>query len=311
MAVNGYIRDHRRELQSDIWAMPPLYHRLWQYLKYKVNYEDGEIPKTDGGVFLIKKGQHLTSVRGLAQGISWYEGVQKKEPNPKTIASILEWMVKRDMITIERGKGNREYTLITLVNWGNYQPQAVTDNSEVTHDGEAREQQADIKNKELRRINKELIKKDIKDSSAEINNFRSRYFPDLIKIIDEYLDFVRETRKGKNISDSIILKIMKYFDKYTLERVEYAIRTHMGLPEKSSAKEEYTFAIVKNTTDEEANRKLTALRNGTQSNDKIGNSRFDQNKSLLQREMEELQNEQGGHAQGTYPDLHGLLNIPT
>lgn len=144
--MQGYILDHRQELESDVWKMPPLYHRLWQWLKYTVNHADNEIPMRDGTRMLIKRGQHLTSVRDIAEAISWYEGRKKKVPNPKTIAAILKFFISNEMISIERGKGNREYTLITLINYDKFQPVRDQGNGKVTADGEGREQQMDINN---------------------------------------------------------------------------------------------------------------------------------------------------------------------
>lgn len=37
----GWIKDYRKEQDSDIWVMPPLYHRVWKTrLKEKVSSED-------------------------------------------------------------------------------------------------------------------------------------------------------------------------------------------------------------------------------------------------------------------------------
>jgi hypothetical protein len=119
--MQGYIKDHRKELSSDIWLMPPLYHRVWQWLKYQVNHNDAEIPMSDGTKLRIRKGQHLTSVRKIARGVGWYERGIWEEPNPKTIDSILKWLVSSHMITISRGLKNRQYTLITILNWTLYQ----------------------------------------------------------------------------------------------------------------------------------------------------------------------------------------------
>lgn len=119
--MQGYIKDHRKELNSDIWLMPPLYHRVWQWLKYQVNHNDVEIPMSDGTKLLIRKGQHLTSVRKIARGVGWYERGIREEPNPKTIDAILKWLKNNNMITISRGRGNRQYTLITILNWEIYQ----------------------------------------------------------------------------------------------------------------------------------------------------------------------------------------------
>lgn len=154
--MKGYIKDHRRELESDIWLMPPLYHRVWQWLKYKANHEDREIPMKDGSRLLIRRGQHLTSLRQIAQGVGWYEGMKWKEPNPKTISSILSWMEKQQMIRVERGNGNRQYTLITLLNWDLYQMKDDEGNSKETARKQSEKQQTDI-NKNDYINNKEMM----------------------------------------------------------------------------------------------------------------------------------------------------------
>lgn len=146
--MGGFIKDFRSELKSDIWMMPPLYHRVWQYLKYKVNHSANKIPMEDGNFFSIEPGQHLTSVRSIAQGVGYYEGLVWKEPNPKTISSILSWLEKQEMIKIDRGRGNRQYTLVTVLNWALYQSENGRGNSKGTASGEGREQQADIKKNE-------------------------------------------------------------------------------------------------------------------------------------------------------------------
>jgi DNA-binding transcriptional regulator YhcF (GntR family) len=150
--MQGYIKDYRKELDSAIWMMPPLYHRIWQYLKYMVNHQENKIPMKDGTFLTIKPGQHLTSVREIAKNVGWYEGVKWKEPNPKTVSTILDWLEKQSMIKIDRGKGNKQYTLITLINWDLYQLNDVEGNSKVTD----REHLADINNND-----KECIKNDI------------------------------------------------------------------------------------------------------------------------------------------------------
>jgi hypothetical protein len=112
--------------------MPPLYHRVWQYLKYKVNHEDKKIPMRDGSFFTVKKGQHLTSHRKIATDVGWYERMSWKEPNPKTIKSILDWLENQTMITVQHGKSNSQYTLITLLQWEKYQITIDESNTKVT-----------------------------------------------------------------------------------------------------------------------------------------------------------------------------------
>jgi len=155
--LQGYIKDHRKELESAIWMMPPLYHRIWQYLKYTVNHQDNTIPMRDGTFLTIKAGQHLTSVRDIAKNVGWYEGVKWKEPNPKTVSTILDWLVKQSMIEINKGKGNRQYTLISLSNWDLYQQKHIEGNSKVTD----REHLVDINKNE-----KECFKNDFATTAA-------------------------------------------------------------------------------------------------------------------------------------------------
>lgn len=142
--MQGYIKDYRKEIESDVWLMPPLYHRTWQWLKYNVNHEEAIIPMRDGSKLQIKRGQRLTSIRDLAKAIGWHEGVKWKEPNPKTVSTILDWMVKQGMIVIHSGKGNRQYTLITLINWEVYNPKPIDGNSKVTPRTTDREHPVDI-----------------------------------------------------------------------------------------------------------------------------------------------------------------------
>lgn len=151
--MQGYIKDYRKEIESDVWLMPPLYHRTWQWLKYNVNHEEAVIPMRDGTELHIKRGQRLTSVRDLAKAVGWYEGVKWKEPNPKTMSGVLDFMVKKGMIEINQGKGNRQYTLITLMNWEVYNPKKDEGNSKVTPRTTVSTHPADINNNDLNVFN--------------------------------------------------------------------------------------------------------------------------------------------------------------
>lgn len=141
----GYIKDHRKELESNIWIMPPLYHRVWQYLKYKVNHEGAILQLKDGSFLTIQSGEHLTSIRSLAKGVGWMERGKFYEPNKKSISTILGWLKEQKMIDFRpvTGNGGKAVTgngfesnesngskndesnalgtLITIVNWALYQ----------------------------------------------------------------------------------------------------------------------------------------------------------------------------------------------
>lgn len=166
--LKGFIKDYRQELLSDIWMMPPLYHRVWQYLKYSANHIEGRIPMSDGTFKTIMPGQHLTSIRNIAEGVSWYERGVKKVPNPRTISRILDWLKKQSMINIDRGNGNRQYTLITLLNWGLYQSKDNRSNSRYTESASGAQQSVHI-NKNVKNVKNDKEDPTTTDAREEKN----------------------------------------------------------------------------------------------------------------------------------------------
>jgi len=182
--MGGFIKDYRSELRSDIWMMPPLYHRVWQYLKYKVNHSPNKIPMEDGNFFSISPGQHLTSVRSIAQGVGYYEGLVWKEPNPRTISKILEWLEKQLMISIDRGRGNRQYTLVTLLNWDSYQVNNEGGNSKTTEGTSGSKQQVHIKKNDkecLKNEKKKEVGKRVYDETSIHFQLASRLFKNILE----------------------------------------------------------------------------------------------------------------------------------
>jgi hypothetical protein len=95
----GWVKNYRKELKSDVWAMPPMYARAWQYLMFSANFEEKKVPMRDGSFIVVKPGQYLTSIRTIANAVGWYERGIWKEPNPKTILDILDWLEKQNMVT--------------------------------------------------------------------------------------------------------------------------------------------------------------------------------------------------------------------
>jgi hypothetical protein len=131
----GHLLDWRKEVDSAIWLMPPLYYKVWKYILKRANYKDTTLPLRQGGKIDLKRGQFLTTLRDIADGISWYERNRKVVPNPNQIRRILKWMEKQEMIVIEKinltsssrapnekqGFCNNPPTLITILNYSHYQ----------------------------------------------------------------------------------------------------------------------------------------------------------------------------------------------
>lgn len=145
----GWILDYRKELDSDIWLLPPMYHRTWQWIKYKVNHAPARIPNRNGTFTIINPGQHATSYRMIAKGVGYYDGTKWKEPNPKTIKNILNWLESQGMIKIQ---GNSNGTVVTVVNWELYQSEINQGNSKRS----AEKQALDTNNNDKQQLNNDI-----------------------------------------------------------------------------------------------------------------------------------------------------------
>ena len=115
----GYTKAYRKELESDIWKMPPLYQRVFFYLRQKACWEPRSFPTKKHFKIAINPGQIITSLSIIADGVAWYEYGVKKTPNKKTIKKILEWLESNSMGTVV---SNRYGTFINITNWDTYNP---------------------------------------------------------------------------------------------------------------------------------------------------------------------------------------------
>lgn len=123
----GYTKSWRKELDSDVWKLPPLYHRVWFWIRSKCNHETTCIPTTRRyGIWLLA-GQKLTSNQQIAQGVSWVENGTEHTPHKQTICRILTWLEHNNMLTVTAGN---QGTLISITNFDTYnesKPSPVTD----------------------------------------------------------------------------------------------------------------------------------------------------------------------------------------
>jgi len=119
MPKTGFIKTWRKELESDIWKMPPLYHRVWHYLLLEVSWEKNIFPTRNLFGIHLNPGQGLFSIQMIIDGVAWRERNVIKKPNKKTILDILKWLEFNRMIGRE---SNGNGTFISVMKWHRYQP---------------------------------------------------------------------------------------------------------------------------------------------------------------------------------------------
>ena len=90
----GYTKAWKRELLSDIWKMPPLYHRVFYYLRQKAKYQTELFPTRGLGIW-VTPGMLITSISAIAEGVSYLEWGVQKTPNKKIISEIFYKVLMR------------------------------------------------------------------------------------------------------------------------------------------------------------------------------------------------------------------------
>ena len=113
----GWVVLSRSLLNSNIWKMdePHNYKSAWIDLILMVNHEDGEIITRKGEVVKVPRGSTFTSIRKLAERWGWSAG---------KVLRYLETLTEAQMIT---QTGTRSGTLLSLVNYSNFQGRRNTD----------------------------------------------------------------------------------------------------------------------------------------------------------------------------------------
>src|SRR3990167_2270633 len=103
MDVVGYTKAWKKELDSAIWTMPPLYHRVWFWLRQNAKYKVELFTTRRGFGIWLRPGQLLTSLDLIGKGVAWREHGVERVPNRKTVKDILDWLNHpvNDMIAIE------------------------------------------------------------------------------------------------------------------------------------------------------------------------------------------------------------------
>lgn len=167
----GWVKLYRDIVAKDIYLQDPLYARVFERLIIEANHSCKRIPYK-GETKLIKRGERLTSIRQIAEWVGWYQRGIFKAPNPKTISSILKWMIKNNLLEIY-DRGNSQETHYNIVNYCIYQSREDAQgnsqsNSQVTVSGQASKQSMDTNKNVKNEKNESLVPKN-KFSDDDIN----------------------------------------------------------------------------------------------------------------------------------------------
>lgn len=175
----GYTKAYRKELNSDIWKMPPLYQRVFYCLRQKAAWKSETFPTRKIFNIALNPGQLITSLSIISEDVSWYEYGVKKVPNKKTIKDILGWLESNAMVTTF---SNRHGTFITITNWDTYNN---IDDEKVTQNNqqfETLEKRSLDTLKEVKRSLKKERKKTLSIPYEKIEKLFNEILPELPQI---------------------------------------------------------------------------------------------------------------------------------
>ncbi len=126
----GYFNFARKFFSSEIWLRPPLFLKIFLWIIGQANHKGH---KKNG--YQYKRGELVTTYEKIAQANSHYFNRKHIVPSLKQIRSILSWLEKKGMISVEplksglgrTGAGTRAHTgayigiRIIVVNYNAYQ----------------------------------------------------------------------------------------------------------------------------------------------------------------------------------------------
>ncbi len=198
------------------------------------------------GNILVKRGQYLRSYRNLREDLMYMENNAVKYYSISHIKKVTDKLVNDGRL---EKKETKLGTLFTIVNYSKYQwlQGTKSDNQERRKNSVRTEQEQNENNKN--KDNKD--NKDNNNISLQISNLRERYSEEQLKVIDEYFDILRWTRKNGKIADSVIVKIYKKWEEFKVDKVIYSLNVYINNPKYHDKKENYCYGIMRNTKDEE------------------------------------------------------------
>ena len=109
--MNGWVKTYRKIQEHWIWTSKEPYdmRSAWQYLIMNANYTENKILTNNGELLEIGRGQILVSIRNLSEKWKW------------SVSKVSKFLKRLEDENMVKRIGNKNGTLLTIVNYGIYQ----------------------------------------------------------------------------------------------------------------------------------------------------------------------------------------------
>lgn len=208
----GYIRLHRQIMECSIWETGEQYDKrsAWVELILLANHKDKKVI-FNNEIITVKRGQHLTSIRKLAERWGWSRG---------KVDRFLRLLESDSMVDTKRATNN---ILINIVNYDIYQyvedEQRTTDEPRTDHERATDEPQTDINNNDINEINNKR-----KDISKDISKRKVDEYYEDVDVNNAFKDYVRMRKLIKHpMTDEAIKRAKAKLEKLSNGNKELAI----------------------------------------------------------------------------------------
>lgn len=226
----GYVKLWRKSLDAG-WLKNHKLWIFWTYCLMKATYKPHKAIIGNREVFL-EPGQFIFGRRVAANETGLTE---------RQIRTILAFLINAGNLTI---KTTNKYSVITIVNWHIYQQ------SDYENDPQNDQQVTSNRPHTIRKESKNNNKGDFFDISSEISALVNQLFPSakdegLFRSVKEA---IASTRKGKKVSESVILKQLKQWEKFPPRQVHTGIKAYLDKQCHVQGKnEKYLLGIIRNS----------------------------------------------------------------
>ncbi|KIL45737.1 hypothetical protein [Jeotgalibacillus soli] len=237
--MHGYVKLYRKTLASSIWQDPDLF-RLWMFCLMKASHKERTVMVEKKEVEL-DPGQFYTGRFSLHQEFN--NGVPPRKQVKDT--TLWSWLKKLESMGNLDIKTYNKYSVVSIVNWSEYQDTLTTEPQQIDSKMTAKPQQIDT-NKNVKNVKNVKKDKNVINTTEDSVDLIAQRFADLKTIqtgrpshpsTEDYQAIVQIVVRGVSVSQTIELleqcfkefeerkpngKItsFKYCESYILDRLE-------------------------------------------------------------------------------------------
>ena len=226
----GYIKLWRKSKDSTIFAHEGLW-KLWCLCLMKANHEGAEVMMS--GLLKpvkVEPGQFITGRNSLWEDYHQFH-LKKRKPRRKPAPSLItvyRWLLTLQEMQLLNIKTCNKYSIITIINWIQYQ---------------ANEQQ--VNNRRTTSEHKQELKEELKEETPDFFSLKNRYSDQ--DLIEKVFQAIASTRKSGKVAESVLLAHLQKWDRYPVVQVEAGIRIYLEKDYAGQGKREsYLLGIIRN-----------------------------------------------------------------